>query len=259
MPEQSSGIEQFEGANVQVAVHVPDKVLSVGEEFEVRIDLINTGREAANLHFVDNIPKLFSFQERHEKDSSLAIVKEPLSVVELKGKSLKPLQVESLSLLAKIPDMIIQNLNKTSLSPRVCFSDQKGKLRYSNPITPVKVNIETRPEFRFETENAKRLFDYLVDAYIEDYGTKKINPEKAGWRSLFEIAQEMHIPISTTYSKSRTSGAEPALVELEKSGLIETRIFSGLRGRGGEARRVRIRYDKESLRSYVGLREKAKV
>ena len=143
MPEQSSGIEQFEGANVQVAVHVPDKVLSVGEEFEVRIDLINTGREAANLHFVDNIPKLFSFQERHEKDSSLAIVKEPLSVVELKGKSLKPLQVESLSLLAKIPDMIIQNLNKTSLSPRVCFSDQKGKLRYSNPITPVKVNIET--------------------------------------------------------------------------------------------------------------------
>ena len=86
MPEQSSGIEQFEGANVQVAVHVPDKVLSVGEEFEVRIDLINTGREAANLHFVDNIPKLFSFQERHEKDSSLAIVKEPLSVVELRVK-----------------------------------------------------------------------------------------------------------------------------------------------------------------------------
>ena len=121
--------------------------------------------------------------------------------------------------------MIIQNLNKTSLSPRVCFSDQKGKLRYSNPITPVKVNIETRPEFRFETENAKRLFDYLVDAYIEDYGTKKINPEKAGWRSLFEIAQEMHIPISTTYSKSRTSGAEPALVDLRNPGLSRRGYF----------------------------------
>ena len=44
----------------------------------------------------------------------------------------------------------------------------------------------------------------------------------------------MHIPISTTYSKSRTSGAEPALVEVEKSGLIETRIFSGSRAEAGK-------------------------
>ena len=81
-PEQSSGIEQFEGANVQVAVHVPDKVLSVEEEFDVRIDLINTGREAANLHFVDNISKFLNLRKRYEKDSPKGIDAEQLSVLE---------------------------------------------------------------------------------------------------------------------------------------------------------------------------------
>jgi len=150
-------------------------------------------------------------------------------------------------------------LSETNLSPRVCFSDQKGKLHYSNPISPVKIKIEPSLEFRFETENSRNLFNYLVDAYIEDYGIKKMNPEKAGWRSLFEIAHGMHIPISTTYSQSRTSGAGPALIELEKSGLIETRVFSGSRGRGGEVRRIRIRHDKESVRNYVERKERLRV
>ena len=114
--------------------------------------------------------------------------------------------------------MIIQNLGETSLSPRVCFSDEKGKLHYSYPISPVKINIQHQFEFRFETENSKCLFDYLVDVYVEDYGTKKINPERAGWRSLFEIAHELHIPVSTTYSQSRTSGVGSGLLELRNPG-----------------------------------------
>ncbi len=39
--------------------------------------------------------------------------------------------------------------------------------------------------------------------------------------------------------------------ELERRGLIETRIFQGRRGRGGAVQKVRISYEKETVRRYV--------
>ncbi len=105
---------------------------------------------------------------------------------------------------------------------------------------------------QFKSESTKKVFDSLVDSFIEDYMAKKYVAEKSGWRSLSEIAQEAQVSTSLLYGKHSTMGS--ALDEPVRRGLIETRIFPGERGRGGEVLRLRIAYDKEPIRDFVNRR-----
>jgi hypothetical protein len=43
----------------------------------------------------------------------------------------------------------------------------------------------------------------------------------------------------------------PARAELERRGLIETRVFPGERGRGGRILKMRVAYDRETLKRYI--------
>jgi adenylate cyclase len=102
---------------------------------------------------------------------------------------------------------------------------------------------------RFKSDIASKVFSSLVDSFIEDYASKKYVPEKSGWRTLTEIASKTRISTSVLYGKHTTVG--PALDEPIREGLIETRLFAGERGRGGEVTRLRIAYDNVSIQDFV--------
>lgn len=102
---------------------------------------------------------------------------------------------------------------------------------------------------KFKSDIATKVFDRLVDFFIEDYMAKKYVAEKSGWRTLVEIASKARISTSALYGKHST--INPALNEPVRRGLIETRIFPGERGRGGEIMRLRIAYDREPVKEFV--------
>ena len=85
------------------------------------------------------------------------------------------------------------------------------------------------------------MFDYLVKGFIEDYTKKWLIQEKAGWRTLTEIATKTKLTKSTFYVKG---GRGPIIDELSRRGLIDNRFFTGERGRGGKVLRVRIDIEK---------------
>jgi CRP-like cAMP-binding protein len=104
----------------------------------------------------------------------------------------------------------------------------------------------------FKSEIASIVFDSLVDSFIDDYMIRRYVAEKSGWRTLAEIAQKAHVSTSLLYGK--TSTINPSLDEPLRRGLIETRIFTGERGRGGEVMRLRIAYERDPIKELVSKR-----
>lgn len=59
---------------------------------------------------------------------------------------------------------------------------------------------------------------------------KKLDSNSAGWRTVYQIAQQTRLPVSALYDKAgRTS---PMIGELEKRGFVERKTTTGVRGRG---------------------------
>lgn len=102
---------------------------------------------------------------------------------------------------------------------------------------------------QLKSDTAIKVFDSLVDSFIEDYMVKKYLADKSGWRTLGEIAQKARLSPSLLYGKHSTMS--PVLDEPLRRGLIESRYFPGERGRGGEVMRLRIAFDKEPIRQFV--------
>lgn len=107
-------------------------------------------------------------------------------------------------------------------------------------------------EFYFVSDAAKRVFETLVNDFITDYMAKKYVADKSGWRSLVEISRESRLSQSVLYGKNSTLG--PSVSELLGRGVVESRIFPGERGRGGEIMRLRIAYDKEPIKELINRR-----
>jgi len=57
------------------------------------------------------------------------------------------------------------------------------------------------------------------------------------------------IPRASLYGEHGNYGA--MMKELLARGLVEMRVFTGQRGRGGEVTRARVAYDKEPVKRYV--------
>jgi hypothetical protein len=111
-------------------------------------------------------------------------------------------------------------------------------------LLPVKEEV-----VGFKSVKSKALFDSLVKSFTEDYMMKRRYLEQAGWRTIGELSAATRIPHATLYGKH--GGYGPLLGELLSRGLVEARVFSGQRGRGGEVLRVRVAYDKEPIKRYV--------
>ena len=103
--------------------------------------------------------------------------------------------------------------------------------------------------FEFKTEAARLVFNHLVDAFVDDYMKRKLFVEQAGWRSLVQIAKNAHVSFRSVYGHEGQHG--PAIGELERRGLIELRVFTGRRGRGGKIIKARIPYEKDPMKRYI--------
>ena len=114
---------------------------------------------------------------------------------------------------------------------------------------PRKQLLADETEVGFKSAKSKLLFDTLIRFWTEDYMLKRLYLEQAGWRTVGELAAATKIPHATLYGRHGNYG--PVFSELLARGLVETRVFTGERGRGGEVLRARIAYDKEPVKRYV--------
>jgi hypothetical protein len=137
------------------------------------------------------------------------------------------------------------------IKPRIVYVDETGKKRTAS-IDPVELivenrqktvttgNIQTKP-IEFKSETAEKIFHYLVKSFNEDC-TKKLPRERTGWRTLMDIVKETKVSKHAVYHSARKRGY--AIVELERCELIEAKVFTGERGRGGSILKVRVAGEK---------------
>ncbi len=238
--EEAVGLERFNHVNVQAYVSAPEEV-TVEEEFELRIDLVNVARVSGLLARIDNlIPTTFKMT----KTPAPYIIED--KSLNAQGKKLAPDKVESIRISAQAIKTGV-----FSLCPEVVYVDELGKFKKCK-CNAIPVTILPPASFQFKTETARKVFEYLTKSFITDYMMRKLALEKSGWRTFVQIKEDGKVPKSSIYGTSKHRGY--AISELERRGLVETRIFPGERGRGGRILKTRIFYEKETVKRFVDRR-----
>ena len=235
--EKAVGLERFEHAHMQANLTTSEEV-TVEEEVEFRLDLVNVAKECGLLVRVDGlIPPSFKITtpplQYSVEDGS----------IDLKGKRLEPLKVESvkLSLQATKAGVI-------DLRPEIIYVDEIGNFKKCMP-EPATITVHQKLTAEFKTEAAQKVFDYLVKSFVEDYMRRRLVVQEAGWRSFVQTIRNAKVSSRSVYGSRGHHGS--AISELERRGLIETRIFLGERGRGGKIVKTRISYEKETVKRIV--------
>jgi len=235
--EKPAGLNNFESVNIKARLSIPKEFIP-DAEFQIKLDLVNVGKKTGLLVRIENfVPpkcKVVSVPSHYvlENDS-----------LNMKGKRLDPLSVESIRLLVQVREM-----TSISVSPRVVYVDEFGNFK------TVKVKeAKILPVVKFESKETQIIFNYLVNAFVEDSVKRRLNIEKSGWRSLPQIIIKTGVPKRSLYGLGGRLGT--GLSELQRKGLIDLRTFRGERGRGGHILRVRISLKEELVRRYI--KEKA--
>lgn len=184
--DSGAAVHEPEGPNIQVGIEVPAEV-RVGDTFQLKLDLINTGKEPAILHSVEKLlpPGL----RPAEPQATLS----DEGIMEFRGKKLPPYQKESIRILVKSDPV-----EEIEVRPKVSYSDQKGNLQ-TNSSSSARIKVRASLEFKFKTDKTKLVFDYLVGAFAHDYMRERFPSDKSGWRSLVEIARETKSSTSAIY------------------------------------------------------------
>jgi tetratricopeptide (TPR) repeat protein len=238
-----------EGSRIQLAIETSVGEVGAGEPFNLKIDLVNTGQGAAILLQLEGfLPKGLELAPDENNPSLISVpgsVNHSSVAWDFKGKKLSPFEIASVNLAVRSDPLY----SEIEMNPRVKYIDERdGAVKLKDLGKSFKFAIRPKFEFEFESEQAKLLFDHLVNQFFKDYMLKKMPQGESGWQTLGEIAKAMNLPLSTVYSAK----GFPAFVnELSRRGLIETRIYTGVRGRGGESRKIRIDYEKDAVREYV--------
>jgi len=247
-----SAEERFGHANIQLSVMLPRKV-TVGEVFEIRVDLVNVGRKPGELVKVQGllIPNL----KVSQLSSSCSIENDAI-----KTNRINPFKVQMIKVKASF-----QKKGVFKLEPSVSWLDDLPMGRESSHKL-IKViakwsqarkrsgrkesSVETAPqvEVEFESQTAEKAFNYLIRAYDDDI-RQRLPREKAGWRTFLEIAREARITKYSMYGR-HGRGAK-AYLELEQLGLIESKFFLGERGRTGRIMKIRICCDNEIVKQRI--------
>jgi tetratricopeptide (TPR) repeat protein len=227
----------FHNGAVQVHFIAP-KTASTGEEFKVRIDIVNIAKDHIQTKAVTNLAPL-----------ELKFVN-PIEVPEPK---LGPLQTQIITVKLKATKTGVFNL-----TPTVTYEDDLGKIQKAE-AKPLTVTVQ-RPtagieddilpiKLEFNSDSARRAFEYLTSAFKTDYIQSRLPQERAGWRTLTEIKENAKVSKHSVYGSSGKCGQ--AVVELERLGLVEARIFMGERGRGGKVSKLRVAYEKENVKRFI--------
>lgn len=235
--EKAPGFKGSEAVNITAKVYVPKEFVP-SEDFEIKLDLANVGQGSGSLVRIEGL-----VPPRCKVSSVPSYSVLEGSSLNMRGKRLEPLSVESVSVWVQIPDIA-----SVSLSPNVVYVDELGNFKATR-VEEVKI----LPVVKFETEVAQAVFNYLVDAFVEDCVKRRLGVEKSGWRSFPQIIKGAGVSKRSLYGAGGRIGH--GLSELQRKGLIEVETLIGERGRGGHILRVRIHHAKELVRRYV--KEKA--
>jgi hypothetical protein len=243
--------QKFEHAHVMANLMVRRQVV-VGEELEVRLDLVNVAKNPGTLSRVEGlIPngcKIVSMPSFcHLKNNS----------IDMNQKKIGPFQVETIKL-----NIVFADAEVYKLEPCIFYVDDVGEVRKDNvkPVTMTsqidfsvpKLEMVVDPlqnKFAFESEAAGKAFNFLVIAFKEDYTIRRLPLDKSGWRTLMEIARNAQITTFSMYGRSGRGGK--ATSELGRCDVVESRFFLGERGRGGRVLKMRISYEKEKVKQLV--------
>ncbi len=129
--ETPVGLERFEHADIQASLIARQRNLMVGEDLDLEIELVNSGRGAAQLiKLTEVVPEGFELTERP------ATCRLEDSYLNMKGKQLAPLKTEELKLVLK-PRV----QGSFTLKPRILYLDEGGKYKSHEPEA---INITVR-------------------------------------------------------------------------------------------------------------------
>lgn len=235
--EEAVGSERFEHAELEANLAISEEA-AVGESIEAKLDIVNVGRQAALLLRVQSIvPSGF------EVTSSSSQSEIEGDLVNLKGKRIEPFSINSIRLAVQTSESGIFNLK-----PQISYVDDLGNFKQCL-VKPATLLVRPKLELEFGTDAARKVYEYLVKSFVEDYMKRKLTLQKSGWRSLVQIMKNAKVSSRKVYGSKRLPGR--TISELEKRGLIEKRTFLGERGRGGKIFRTRICYEREIVKRLV--------
>jgi hypothetical protein len=234
--EKAAGLNDFEGVNIKGRLSVTEEFVP-GEEFQVKLDVVNVGTKPGLLVRVEGLAPRRCKVLR--VPSSCALEDDSLN---LRGRRLSPLSVESISIWVQV-----SGLTGINLSPRVVYVDELGNFK-----TARVEGTTILPIVEFESKVAHTIFGYLVDAFVEDSVKAQLSVERSGWRSFPQIMKGAGVSKKSLYGAGGRLGY--GLSELRRKGLVDIKTFRG-RGRGGHILRVRILHKKAVVRRYI--KEKA--
>jgi hypothetical protein len=233
----------------------------INQMFEIRLDLINVSKSQGSIVKVESlvVPGLKIIDV-----SPNCLVRE--GNVEVKDKTIKPFEVKTIRLTVKAAKP-----QEFHLNPSVTYVDNLGETITSStrPFTITVQSIRNDPqnvgkisefpeegvvehpviEFELATDDARRAFDFLIAAFLEDYMRRKLLVEKSGWRTLMEMIKSTKLSKYSTYGSNGRGGQ--VISELKRIGIVDARVFPGERGRGGRVLKLRVMYEKESVRRQI--------
>jgi tetratricopeptide (TPR) repeat protein len=245
---------RLEKAALQISIINPNEITK-DKEFLIRFDLINISQRRLRLvklepfilpeFKINNAPKNYEVQK---------------CSINFKERTLNPLQVETLNLIVQP-----MKLGNFKLAPSVAYIDSHGKPKSIQSKTiqiivhpsTVKIEIDkertqTPPNFEFRCEAAQKAFDFLLNSFVNDYARLKFPKERCGWRTLMDVVKVAKISQYSLYGQSNRKGE--AMSELERSNLVETRLFTGERGRAGRVLKIRVIYENEFVNKLIRQR-----
>jgi len=242
--------QKFEPTNIQTSL-MSKRIVNVNEDFEIRIDLINIGKSPGKLLRVEStIPPNLTVI----KTSSGLTIKD--GEIELGNKTINGFEDQHLKIIVKAT-----NEGSISLDPRILYLNSIGQRKVCKPkqiqitiqpqiTNPSKITFETELKpFEFSTIQARKTFEFLTKSFVRDYLQEKFPIEKCGWCTFMEIAKKTKLSRANFYAKQKTYG--PAITELKRQGLVDIRVFTGERGRGGKILKTRVNIEKDPLKRYV--------
>jgi tetratricopeptide (TPR) repeat protein len=239
--------KSFEHVNLKAHMTAKTRI-TLGQTFEARLDIVNVSEAIGSLVCIKNF-----------LDPKLDIVTFPQgftiqnNAIQLNKEALQPFQVRTIkfSLQAK-------QLGNVKLNPEVTYIDDCGKTTVciANRLTITvqaptaseeeKVSKFPQIEFAFKSVNSQKAYNFLIKAFVEDYVKRRMPIDRSGWRSLMELVKYGKISKYSVYGFQ--GHGRQTISELERRGLVEARVFSGERGRGGNILKLRINHKNEALK-----------
>jgi tetratricopeptide (TPR) repeat protein len=242
---------KFEKTNLQSTL-MAKQYVTVGAEFEIRIDIFNVGNQTGKILQIEDIcPTNFiicNIQPVSQTKNKTIILNEAIGAFEdkvfkIQGYSKKEGLISLKPRITYLDSNGIEKINQPTeiqiiVQPSIKEVKQELNIKLTDPIT-----------FDFKQVESRKSFEYLVKAFFEDYKKKKFLIEKSGWRSLVEVSKATKIPRSYFYNRKGRVGLP--IAELERRGLVDLRIFTGERGRGGKVIRIRINVERDIIEQFI--------